>query len=69
MEGMSITVNIYTNELQTAGMSYRLHSVRKSSLSAVTYLEVSKDGEVIEDRYIGASHYMPHAKEGEEPED
>lgn len=53
----SLTVNIYTDAAQTAGLGYRLHSVTKSARSAVTYLEMSVNGIVVEDRYIGSSSY------------
>lgn len=65
IEGKTVTVNIYTDEAQTAGVSYRLHTVRTGSLSAKTYLEVSLNGVVAEDRYIGASKYNPHLPENE----
>lgn len=65
-EGKNLTVNIYTNELMTAGVSYRLHAVRKGSLAANTYLEVSVNGAVTEDRFIGASRYNPMKEESEE---
>lgn len=65
IEGKTVTVNIYTDEAQTAGVSYRLHAVRTGSLSAKTYLEVSLNGVVAEDRYIGASKYNPHLPENE----
>lgn len=58
-EGKNLTVNIYTNDLLTAGVSYRLHAVRKGSLSADTYLEISVGGTVTEDRFIGTSRYNP----------
>lgn len=53
----SLTVNIYTDAAQTAGLGYRLHSIAKSARSAVTYLEMSVNGIVVEDRYIGSSSY------------
>ncbi len=68
-EGKNLTVNIYTNELLTAGTSYRLHSVSRGSLAADAYLEISVDGTVVEDRFIGTSRYSPMRSEEEEPED
>lgn len=65
-EGKNLTVNIYTNELLTAGTSYRLHAVSKGSLAANTYLEVSAGGTVIEDRFIGSSRYNPMLPDDEE---
>lgn len=64
-EGKNLTVNIYTNELMTAGVSYRLHAVRKGGLAANTYLEVSVNGAVAEDRFIGTSKYRPMKEESE----
>ena len=68
-EGKKVTVNIYTNESLTAGVSYRLHAVRTGSLSANTYLEISLNGNVMEDRYLGTSKYRPHLPEEETTED
>lgn len=68
-EGKNLTVNIYTNELLTAGVSYRLHAVRKGSLAANTYLEVSAGGVVMEDRFIGTSRYNPMKEEEDGEED
>ncbi|MBO5093435.1 MAG: VanW family protein, partial [Lachnospiraceae bacterium] len=68
-EGKNLTVNIYTNELLTAGVSYRLHAVRKGSLTADTYLEVSANGVVTEDRFIGTSRYNPMKEEEDGEED
>ncbi len=58
-EGKNLTVNIYTSELMTAGTSYRLHAVRKGSLAAASYLEVTVNGVVTEDRALGTSRYSP----------
>lgn len=58
-KGNNLTVNIYTNELLTAGTSYRLHAVKKGSLAANSYLEVTVNGTVTEDRFIAASRYSP----------
>lgn len=69
VQGKDVTVNIYTNALLTAGTSYRLHAVRTGSLSAKAYLEVSVNGVVMEDRYVGASAYKPLIKETEAEED
>ena len=68
-EGKNVTVNVYTNELLTAGCTYRLHAVRKGSLAADTYLEISVNGIVTEDRLIGTSKYSPMLPEAEETED
>ncbi len=68
-EGKNLTVNIYTNELLTAGTSYRLHAVRKGSLAANAYLEISSDGAVVEDRFLGTSRYSPMLPDNEEEED
>ncbi len=57
--GKNLTVNIYTSELMTAGTSYRLHAVRKGSLAAASYLEVTVNGVVTEDRALGTSRYSP----------
>lgn len=67
-EGKNLTVNIYTNDLLTAGTTYRLHAVRKGGLAANAYLEVTVDGTVTEDRFLGTSRYSPMVKE-EEDED
>ena len=67
-EGKNLTVNIYTNELLTAGTSYRLHAVRKGSLAANAYLEISSDGAVVEDRFLGTSRYSPMLPDNEEEE-
>ncbi len=58
-KGNQLIVNIYTNQLMMDGYSFRFHSVKTGSLSAKSYLEVSKDGNVTEDRYIASSKYMP----------
>lgn len=68
-ENKKLTVNIYTNALKTAGASFRLHAVKTGSLSANTYLEVSLNGVVLEDRYIGSSRYNPMLPDAEENED
>lgn len=65
-EGKTVTVNIYTNEPLTTGIAYRLHAVRTGSLSANTYLEISLNGNVAEDRFIGTSKYNPHLPEEED---
>ncbi len=57
--GNNLIVNVYTNQLLMNGYSYRFHSVKTGSLSAKSYLEVSKDGAVVEDRFIASSKYMP----------
>ncbi len=66
VEGKTVTINVYTNDLQTAGVGYRLHAVRTGSLSANTYLEISLNGNVAEDRFIGTSRYNPHLPENED---
>lgn len=68
-EGKSVTVNIYTSELMTAGTTYRLHAVRKGGLAAASYLEVTVNGTVTEDRPLGTSRYSPMRKDDEEAED
>lgn len=65
-ENKKLTVNIYTNALKTAGASFRLHAVKTGSLSANTYLEVSLNGVVLEDRFIGTSRYNPMLPDTEE---
>lgn len=69
VKGKNVTINVYTNELLTAGMGYRLHAVRTGSLSAKSYLEVSLNGVVLEDRFVAASRYNPHLPDKEENED
>jgi len=64
-EGKNVTVNVYTNEQQTAGISYNLHAVRTGSLSAKTYQQVLLNGNLVEDRFIGISKYNPHLPEDE----
>lgn len=68
-EGKNLTVNVYTNELLTAGTSYRLHAVRKGGLAAASYLEVTVDGVVTEDRSLGTSRYSPMRKDNDAEED
>ena len=68
-EGKNLIVNVYTNELLTAGTSYRLHSVRKGGLAAAAYLEVTVNGVVTEDRSLGTSRYSPMRTDDEEDED
>lgn len=68
-EGGKVTVNIYTNDRLTAGVGYRLHAVRTGSLSAKSYLEVSLNGVVLEDRFVASSRYNPHHQDNEENED
>lgn len=68
-EGKNLTVNVYTNELMTAGTSYRLHAVRKGGLAAAAYLEVTVDGVVTEDRSLGTSRYSPMRKDNGAEED
>ncbi len=58
-KGNNLTVNVYTDQLQMNGYSFRFHSVKKGSLSANSYLEISKDGRVTEDRFVASSKYMP----------
>ena len=65
-ENKKLTVNIYTNALKTAGASFRLHAVKTGGLSANTYLEVSLNGVVLEDRFIGTSRYNPMLPDAEE---
>lgn len=65
-EGKNLTVNIYTSELMTAGTSYRLHAVRKGSLAAASYLEVTVNGVVTEDRALGTSRYSPMRTDDED---
>ncbi len=69
VEGKNVTVNIYTNDLLTTGVSYRLHAVNKGSLAGAAYLEVSVNGEVVEDRYLGTSRYSAMRSDEEEAED
>ena len=68
-EGKNVTVNVYTNDPLTAGVGYRLHSVRTGSLSANSYLEISLNGVVTEDRFIATSRYNPHLPDEDEAED
>ncbi|MCI9430658.1 MAG: VanW family protein [Lachnospiraceae bacterium] len=65
-EGNRLIVNVYTNEILTAGTSYRLHAVRRGSLAASAYLEVTVNGQVVEDRSLGISRYSPLPKNDEE---
>lgn len=68
-KGKNVTVNVYTNEPLTAGVGYRLHSVRTGSLSANSYLEISLNGAVTEDRFVATSRYNPHLPDEDEAED
>lgn len=57
--GNNLTVNVFTDFSQMDGYSFRFHSVKTGSLSAKSYLEVSQNGIVVEDRYIATSKYQP----------